>query len=258
MRKFLFLIIINCFLGSCSEPSNYKTPVVNAASITKDLPSWLFYNARFVKWSADYVAIDKSKKVLSKEDFFTKLMTGKYLPLLIKTRDSSLCYQLHKLPENIDDEIPEVIKSQAEMQYQFFKMEGVALPEMEFVDLEQNIYNKESIKGRTLILNCWFIQCSPCVAEMPELNKLVKQYENKNVLFLGLAFDKPKELRSFLQKTKFDYKIVPNMEDYLLKVLKINGYPTHLIVNGDGVIEKVISGTNVNDFIEVLNKKMVL
>ena len=33
-------------------------------------------------------------------------------------------------------------------------------------------------KGKIVVMNCWYITCSMCVKEMPELNKLVKKYKN--------------------------------------------------------------------------------
>jgi hypothetical protein len=44
------------------------------------------------------------------------------------------------------------------------------------------------------------------------------------------------------------------MESYLMDVLKISSYPTHLIINGQGKIIKV--SDNLGEIIDVLNKEV--
>jgi thiol-disulfide isomerase/thioredoxin len=40
----------------------------------------------------------------------------------------------------------------------------------------------------------WFVYCQKCAEELPFLNMLVKEYENrKNILFIGLALDENKK-----------------------------------------------------------------
>lgn len=56
-------------------------------------------------------------------------------------------------------------------------------------DINGKNYSLESLKGKVIVINFWFVECKPCVMEMPELNKLVEKYENKDVVFLGLAIN---------------------------------------------------------------------
>lgn len=255
MKKIFFQITCCLFLASCSQLSKYNGPVIAPESIVKNMMSWLYYQRDYIVWSADYVALDADLKVITKTEFLTLLIKGDYLPLKINTRDSSLCYQLYRLNDTVDREIIASIRDKAKIEYQYFKMEGQQLPKFNFIDLEGNVYNPETTKGKTLVLNSWFIHCTSCVAEMPKLNELVKQFaDRKDILFIGLAFDPAKNLKQFLMQTTFKYKVVPDMENYLINDLKINGFPTHLIINSQGVILKVIDN-NINEISSFLNKQ---
>lgn len=253
--KRLFLQMLICVaLTSCSQPSNYEGPVVTPSNIAKNVMSWLNYERDYMVWSADYIALDSSLNQITKIEFLESLTTAKYLPVKISTRDSSLCYQLHKLDESADKEIGEIVKNKALTEYQYYKMEGTQLPRFNFVDLDGNVYNMNTSKGKILVLKCWFIQCKPCVAEMPRLNQLVNQFEDrKDILFVSIAFDPAEDLRNFLTKTPFKYKTVPDKKNYLMNDLEISQYPTHLIINKKGVIIKV--SNNLEEMVSILNKE---
>lgn len=185
------------------------------------------------------------------------LTTGNYLPVKIKTGDSSLCYQLYRIEDNADKTIGETIKNQAQITYRYLQYEGSSLPGFNYVDLNGNTYNSQTTKGKVVVLNCWYIDCQACKEEMPELNKIVKQLENrKDIVFIGLAFDKADSLKKFLTKMEFNYAIVPEKEKYLMNDLGIVYYPTHIIVNREGKIVKIIEGKRVNEVINVLNKEL--
>lgn len=257
MKKQLFLILSCIVLISCSQSSNYIGPVIEPGKIAKDMMSWLYYERDYMRWSADYEALDPSLNEITKGEFLKRLTTGDYLPVKIRTRDSSLYYQLYPLDGSEDKEIGEVISNKAQLVYQYYKMEGKPLPKFHFTDLNGNVYDATTTRGKTLVVNCWFIHCKPCNEEMPRLNQLVEQFANrKDILFVGLAFDPAEDLKKFLKKTAFNYAIVPDKEDYLMNDLQISGYPTHIIINKQGLVEKVIQG-DVEEFINVLDEKMM-
>jgi thiol-disulfide isomerase/thioredoxin len=195
-----------------------------------------------VKLWDDFTPLGASETVITKEAFLQQLCTGEYLPVRLSANDSSVYYQLYKIPPSADAAISSTVKQYAEIDQEFFGWEGKQLPTFNFTDLNGKVYNKESIKGKTLVLKCWFINCVPCVKEMPKLNQLVKQNSNRqDLLFVSLALDPSDKLKSFLTKTEFSYAVVGDQEDYLVNKLKINSYPTHLIVNGNGEILKVVN-----------------
>ena len=108
--------------------------------------------------------------------------------------------------------------------------------------MKGNTYSNEKIKGKFLILKCWFIGCTACVAEFPELNEIVASYKSrKDILFVSLASDPKENLVTFLSKKSIDYMTVPNARKYMTEDLGIQMYPTHIIVNKEGVIIKAVN-----------------
>ena len=103
-------------------------------------------------------------------------------------------------------------------------------------DMNGMLISPESIKGKIIVLNFWFVKCAPCVSEIPLLNELVSQYAgNKEIIFLSFALDNATDIKQFLKRKKFSYKIVPDAASVSEK-FKVTAYPTNVIINKQGIV----------------------
>ena len=238
VKVFLFLILA---YPSCAQNTIKKLPVESPAAILKDLKSFLKYYDQHLKLSEDFVALNTSSTIISKSQFLLKLSSGAYLPLRLLSKDTAF-YMLYKMNMVIDNDIPVLIKSLADTEYDHFKMQNKPLAGLNFIDMDGKRYNRETTKGKIVVLKFWFIQCQKCIEEMPALNELIKQYENRqDIVFVSLALDKEEELKKFLQKRTFNYAVVPDQKKYVIENLKITIFPTHLIINKQGLVTKVVN-----------------
>ena len=116
-------------------------------------------------------------------------------------------------------------------------------------DINDNKYSLESLKGKVIVINFWFVECKPCVMEMPDLNKLVEKYKDKEVVFLGLAMNQKEKIEQFLKKTKYNYVIVPDAKDVVAKY-SVTSFPTHMVIDKNANILFAVSGlgpTTIDD-----------
>ena len=240
------LVFFACaVLLSCSQSPKalpYGNPVASPEKILQDMMSFLQYRANYVRLYEDFEAVNTASEPISKENFLKQLATGEYLPLRLNSSDSTTYYQLYKITGTVDKEIKQVIKYWGLDEYAYSQVEGKQLPDYKFVDLDGKVYTKQNTKGKIFILKCWFIACQPCVKEIPELNALKQQYKNRDdILFVSISWDSKKDLKKFLSKVDFDYAIVPEQEQYLEDSLQLNAYPTHFVINKQGLIAKKVS-----------------
>jgi thiol-disulfide isomerase/thioredoxin len=117
------------------------------------------------------------------------------------------------------------------------------LPDFNFEDISGNKLKKKDFAGKVIVINFWFTSCQPCINEMPLLNNLVAAYNDTNVVFIAPALSAKESIERFLKKYQFDYQIVPEQEDYATK-LKVENFPTHIIVDKKGIIRFVEIGYN--------------
>ena len=243
MKSFLIFswLILVLIYSSCSQTTGYEKINVKPAAILKDFKSWWNYTSTNIHLSLDFTAFDTASNIISKVSFLQLLRSGNYIPLQLSSKDSSLHYQLYNISSSVDNDVHKTIKELAEVGYTHYMMEGKELPGFNFTNLEGEVYNKETFKGKIVVLKCWFIHCQRCIEEMPALNELISHYKNrKDILFISLAFDSKEELKKFLANRTFNYTVVPDQQFYLKTKLKITSYPTHLVINKAGLISKVV------------------
>lgn len=121
------------------------------------------------------------------------------------------------------------------------KMKGKPFPDFELTTMDGEVITKEDAAGKILLINFWFTSCKPCIMEMPEMNEMVKGFNSEEIIFLAPTFDNGALVSKFLDKRDFDYQIIPDVKDFCLE-MNVRSYPTHFIVNREGIIEKVIIG----------------
>lgn len=248
LSSFIVLIMFIFFTKySYSQTSNADIPNIDVNYVQKDFKTWWDYNFQNIKLSTEFIPLDISSNIISKETFLKQLSTGEYIPL--KIDGSELKYKLFNLNPSIDPDIKTQVKRLGDDGYIKYKLEGTEMPVFEFKDVKGNVYSNESIKGKIVVLKCWFVHCVSCVEEMPKLNDLVKEHKKrKDVLFMSLAYDSKEKLDSFLLTHKFSYAVLPVPETFMEGPLKVSGYPTHFIIDKTGIIRKV-----VNDYHEMLS-----
>lgn len=244
MKKIILLTFSIAILSlmSCSEKPDLSGPNVDFKNIEKDYMKWWTYHYNNINLSSDFIAIDNSSNIIGKEDFLKNLTSGDFIPLKLISKDSTTYYRLFKLDQTSEKGIRNTIRNTSANAYKNFKMEGKNFPDFNFKDLNGVEYNNENTKGKILIFKCWYIACTACVAEFPKLNELVEKYKNRNdIVFISLAFDSKEKLNQFLSQKAFRYSVVANQEKFIKEELSIGMYPTHLIVDRNGIIKKVIN-----------------
>lgn len=251
-RHLLFaVLILSAFVLSCKEQAVEQETAnkqeirelnIDPTELENDFMKWWSYHSYNINLSSNFTGMDENSDTIPKQEFLGKLQSGDFIPIRLRSDAPAEKYQLHKLGPAAEKGIRSTIKNESITTLQHFAMEGQAFPEFDLKDLDGNRYTNENTQGKTIIFKTWFIHCQACVAEFPELNELVEHYRDRDdVIFVSLALDAKDELRSFLQKQQFTYAVVPDQKELIAKQLQLQIYPTHIVVNGNGNITKVVN-----------------
>ncbi|MAJ19760.1 MAG: hypothetical protein CMF97_01580 [Candidatus Marinimicrobia bacterium] len=115
------------------------------------------------------------------------------------------------------------------------------LPEGDFLQMiDGGVKSFSDYKGKLLVINFWYINCGPCIVEMPYLNDLVDKYQNEDIQFLALSFDTIPDIQSFLNRTEFKYEHGSISRSMMYDFTPVA--PGHFIVDTEGVIRDIIVG----------------
>lgn len=115
-------------------------------------------------------------------------------------------------------------------------------PTFSATTMDGKAVNTADLKGKVIVLNLWFINCPNCVEEIKLLNKVVDDYKDKDVVFLGLATSRKADLEKFLKKNPFKFQVIPDAMQIVLtkfgtpdKNGQINiPFPVHIVIDKQG------------------------
>jgi peroxiredoxin len=113
-------------------------------------------------------------------------------------------------------------------------------------DTEGKAVQLSDLKGKWVIINYWADWCRACVEEIPELNNFYKNLKDKNIVFYGVDYDELSlpNLKSSIDSVGIKYPVLTSDPGYALNLDPVEVIPTTFILNPEGRVVKVITGSN--------------
>jgi len=125
-------------------------------------------------------------------------------------------------------------------------------------------FNDDSL----LVLNYWATWCKPCIAEMPMLNDVKRQYQGENIAFISISVDTDSlKLADFIASEKFEFiDMTFKNRPYRTAIMNmlrgkehsqwIGSYtvPMIYIIKNKKVLEMVDGTMERNELIEMIEK----
>jgi thiol-disulfide isomerase/thioredoxin len=109
-------------------------------------------------------------------------------------------------------------------------------PEFSFTSREGEFISLDELKGKTVLLDFWGSWCGPCVQATPGLIKLRRKFTGQPVIFVGIARDEQAKWSTYLEKNNMDWPQYLDTESRVIRLFRVEGYPTYIVLDGDGII----------------------
>ena len=91
------------------------------------------------------------------------------------------------------------------------------------------------LKGKAVVLNFWASWCPPCRWEMPAFESIWQEYEEKGVVFVGVAVSDDKhDAREFSEKVGVTYPLLVGDTTALTRAYMVTGLPTTVLLDRNG------------------------
>ena len=117
-------------------------------------------------------------------------------------------------------------------------------PDISLKDLKGKTVKIADLKGKVVLLNFWATWCAPCLAEIPELIKWQKEYENKGLQIIGITYPPTNRVktRNFARRNKINYPILFGSKDTKAMFDSGETMPLTVVIDRDGNIKELIEG----------------
>ncbi|WP_034057659.1 TlpA family protein disulfide reductase [Lacinutrix jangbogonensis] len=101
-------------------------------------------------------------------------------------------------------------------------------------DLEGNSYHLDQAKGKVTLVNMWATWCPPCIAEIPSLQALYKDYSDK-IEFILVSDEAQEVIEAFLKKNNYNLKIYSPLSE-APETFNVKSIPRTFLLDRNGNI----------------------
>jgi peroxiredoxin len=126
---------------------------------------------------------------------------------------------------------------------------GANAPTFSIVGLDGKNYDLSEMRGRVVVLTFWSTRCEICRAEFPRFNRIIKDYEDKNAVFLALTMNNESLVKTYLRSNRLEAKILPNGFGVVMQYADRDssgriamGFPSLFVIDKEGRVQHKSSG----------------
>lgn len=136
------------------------------------------------------------------------------------------------------------------------------IPNFRLKNLDNRTVSFNQIKGDHLtVIDFWATWCKPCIKSIPEFVKMDEEFEDKDVQFIGISIDGPRnkaKVKPFIKSLGVDYPVLRDSDSSVMARLRVTAVPSLLIVNSENEILYFHEGYKSGEEIEIRNKILEL
>ena len=203
---------------------------------------------------------DEQLQKINPADFMKIMMSNEYIPEpYVDEKKAVKAFVLRKATDDEKAMMAKMQQGRMGVEQEKSPLVGTQAVVFDVTDIKGKKYKLSELKGKVVALNFWFVECKPCIMEMPELNELVEEFKGKEVVFLAIAINNQKQLKKFLKKIDFKYKVISSGQS-VSDSYGIKGFPTNVIIDQNGLIQYASTGIGPNNKVNLqkeINKLLI-
>jgi thiol-disulfide isomerase/thioredoxin len=136
-------------------------------------------------------------------------------------------------------------------------LEGKPVPSFSLPDMNGNQVSSDSLKGSIYVLDFWATWCGPCVATLPHVDAMYKEYKDKGVKFFAINVQEDKAtVQKFISDTKLGIPVLMDSDGKVEDIFDPNSLtPFTVVIGKDG---KVIKATPMGGVEEQLLRPIII
>ena len=118
-----------------------------------------------------------------------------------------------------------------------------AAPDFTLTTFDGQTLRLSDLRGQAVVINFWASWCIPCRTEAPMLEAVWREYRDRGVVFVGIAYlDDDTAARQFIDEFDLTYPNGPDLGTRIAPQYRVKGIPETFFVDPDGQLRGVYVG----------------
>lgn len=135
---------------------------------------------------------------------------------------------------------------------------GDKAPDFVLVDMKGEKHQLSDYKGQGVFLNFWGTWCKPCEREFPLMDKHYQEYKEKGLEILAVNIGESNfAVQKYVDRKSLGFPVLIDNNKSVMETYNINPLPTTLLINPEGIIEKVITGEMSEETIKAYMEQII-
>jgi peroxiredoxin len=120
---------------------------------------------------------------------------------------------------------------------------GQRAPEFSLPALQGSTVALSSMRGKVVLIDFWAQWCEPCKKELPQLDKLAKEYAGKGVVIVAVNIDKQRDnAERMVKQLGVSLPVLLDPAGSVAGTYDLPKMPTSFVVDKKGIIRYVNEG----------------
>jgi len=122
---------------------------------------------------------------------------------------------------------------------------GFLAPDFTLETLQGDTVTLSDLRGKAVLVNLWATWCPPCRAEMPAIQKLYLEYQDRDFVVLAVNAtnqDTLSKIPGFTGEYGLTFPILLDTNGVVSRLYQLRSLPSSYFIGRDGVIQEVVIG----------------
>jgi peroxiredoxin len=135
---------------------------------------------------------------------------------------------------------------------------GMKAPDFSLPTLTGSKLSLASLRGKVVVIDFWAQWCEPCKKELPQLQKLAKEFSGKDVVVLAINLDKTKDnAQRLAQQLGLSIPVLLDPSGAVAATYDLPKMPTSFLVDKRGIVRFVHEGFEGSGDVDRFRKELV-
>ena len=116
-------------------------------------------------------------------------------------------------------------------------------PQFQFTNNSGQLISLSDLQGKPVLINFWASWCSPCRQEMPYIQQIYNEWQEKGLVLLAINIgESASQAAEFMRSQGLSFPVLLDPEGEIAGQYGVRAIPTSFFIDKDGIIQDMKVG----------------